>query len=379
MKKKPILLGVLALLLCAMGYLQYRMMTFGEHNPVALQQFAATVQAQTAQAIRVSQIQADVLELSKTIATPIPKRDIACRQLPVRINRSALALWGKNEQGQTVQLERPTAEVLPVERQVTLWDLVNRLIGSRGTLEEPRNNIAESLRTTLERARKRILSLQDIPCAYEWNIVRGIVEMYGPHLILRDHGQVNPLAKYDPRVKTVSNYQNARRISDAQAEQENDVALSVRMVENATALVFARSVAEQSGHMPDTLDSFRDICVPFNIAYTGFEEAAILLNRGRYLEAIQGPEHQDIKMIQDVDRGVPNEFISRIAQHVQEVEPAYVKTKQALPLYVECRFPPQAAGPDQGMEFFPDELNDPIINFVNAELSEQTTRLFASR
>ena len=363
--KNKIVVIFLGLLAISMGIFTYGYIIFPKTIISHRQQIAPVIPA--------------VKQQNQKFDSPAMPKRVACRQLPAHMNRAGLPLWGKSEADEPVQLEEPVVELLSKKKRQEIKGVARRVIASMNVQEEPRTDIQDSLKDKIELARKRVLALQTIPCAYEWNLVRAIVDSYGPHLILRNHGDADLLSQFDSRVKMTSTFQNAKRISDSEAEQENDVTLSARMVENATALVFARSVSILSGFRPDSLDAFRTVCVQFNTSYTGYEQAAILLNRGRYLEAIQVKGNPDVKMIQDLDRGVPNEFIRRISDTVRHMGTVYAEAEKNLPVHTGCRFPPEANGPNEGMELFPNDLSDPIINLVELLLSEQTKVAFASR
>lgn len=259
--------------------------------------------------------------------------------------------------------------------------MIGRIIEATQTLAEPSKPLAAGpLKVKIESAKRRIMGTRDVPCSYEWPIVQGIVALYGEHLVLRGIGEIGPLAQYESRIGVASIYQDRMRMLPVDAEQESDLTLSVRMVRSATAIVFARSFSILSGYAPDVLDAFRTLCPPFNISYAGFEEAALLWNEGRFLEAIRyeldDQKHPDLKVMKDVDRGDSSGFIARVTKMVQDSESAFIQVEQKLPRHFTCTYPPKLNGPDQGVQLIPDEINDPMINYVLLATSEQSKVAF---
>lgn len=358
--------------ICA--FFLYKFYTFQPRGPDELKTEITRSQVRTAQAIA----QAQVARLSRRMPPP---PQAACRQLPVRINRANLTFWGKDAQNQPVQLQQPYFGCYSGEEVYGIVDLVTRFIEATPAIQDaPMPPEAAALHLRLQKARERIVSLADVPCAYEWDVVRSIVLSQGDQLILQKIGEVSPLRDYDARKRVTSIYQQAKRIPPEEAEKMSDLALTLQMVENATALIFARTVTILSGYTPDELDALRTICVPFNISYVGYEKAAMIWNRGRVLAFIQNTLSEEerfanrkgLKAVEDVDHGSPTELISQMVASVDSKEPTLRYMESQLKGHVDCDFPPVLNGPERGARVLLDALNDPMINFVNVATSEQS-------
>lgn len=370
MKRSLWAVWVLSLLVC--GFFGYKYYKHEEKSPAKLQTHVESLLDQNAQLVSAGQI----ARLQAVRKQPRVESTL-CRQLPAHIDRTNNPFWGLNDQGQVVQLQNSYPEILSFDVQVDHMYMVGRIINATQTLADPPKPLADGpLKVKIESAKRRILSTRNVPCAYEWSIVQGIVALYGEHLIVRGIGEINPLAQYEARIGVASIYQDRMRILAYDAERESDMMLSIRMVRSATAMVFARSFSVLSGFAPDVLDAFRTLCPPFNISYAGFEEAALLWNEGRFLEAVRyeldDQNHPDLKMMKDVDRGNFGEFIARVTSAVRDSEQAFIQVEQKLPPHYTCKYPPRLNGPNQGVQLFPNELNDPMINFVMLTTSEQS-------
>jgi hypothetical protein len=375
--KKILAYAVIPLVVVAMLYFAWKATTYGERNPEALNRFVGE-ERNAVEAYLKEEAKNAEEAAAKALVVREP-RTSACRQLPAYGQWQTSPLWGKNAYGQAVSFQPIIPELLTNEKQFEIWNLVMRINQTQEPKMSPRSEIPHALLERVEQAQEKIRAIKRLPCAYQWEIVRGIAELYGPYLILRDHGSISRIASFDGRAQHESAYLDQRKISDETAFKENAVTFAVRMVEVATAMVFARSISVQSGYMPDTLETLRTICVPFNTSYTGFEEAAVLWNRGRFLEAVQEAPHPDITMIRELDNGRSIEFLARVVRRAEHMESLYEEGERSMGTHVGCRYPPRTEGPFQGMELLPAELDDPMIHFLNAEFGIQTTRLLAVR
>lgn len=304
----------------------------------------------------------------------------SCRQLPEHLNRTELSSWGKNEYGRYVQLEYPLLEYISDEAQIEYWNFASQWTAIVPSTEPGRALEDTELKQKLARAIRRVLMTDDVPCAYEWHAVRGVVALHGELLVLKEHGDVSAVARYDARSTRLSPYRDALRISDREAEELSDLSLSRMLVANATAAVFARSIAALSGYMPDTLDAFRVLCSPFNRSYVGYEAAAIAWNEGRFLatvpDVLSGENLASYRTVASVDEENSKEMLSRIATRVSEfgieifeINGHWSYVRDSL----SCRFPPQLNGTDRGREYYLSDADHPVIHFVlqeNAKVSK---------
>lgn len=368
----------LAVMVGFIAFFVYRIVTIDERTVPKLSIIGKQAQSITAQAIATTQasIQNDAQQAW------VARRRPSCRQLPARINRSGLANWGEDEQGRIVQFQDPMLVTFSVEDLLDLWGFASRwtsVMNDRANMSV-QTPVSGPLKAKILRAKNRILSLEDVPCGYEWSVVQGIVASYGEHLILREHGDINSVASYDVRANGTSAYQDAKRITDQDAMQMDEVSLSVRMVENATALIFARSVSNLSGYLPDTLDAFRTICSRFNVSYMGFEQAAILWNKGRFSAQLKERPNDELRrtveLTEDVDRGDSRRFLAEMWRRENTLRPAIMDIEQSLPAHASCRFPPSTEPLEYGMELYLPGLSDPVINFVQKVQSDESKVAF---
>lgn len=318
---------------------------------------------------------------------PVPQTT-ACRPLPAKIDREGLSFWGfDDDQKKIVQYRRYTPSSYSDQERYRMWQWVNRYAQlSKASHASPRILGAGPLKERLEAARSRILNHPSVPCAYEWRAIQGIVASQPEALILSDVGEADPLAEYNGGPQAASIYQQAKRIPSSQAEKEDELTLALRMVDNATSLVFSRSMNIRTGYGPGILEAFRTLCLPFNVSYVAQEEAAILWNRGRFLQSVRHlmteetefAYRRDLKMMDQVDRGSNDLIIQRMTDQVRAAKSVYADMVAQTPKDLACEYPPDKGegGSKPASSVSIDALNDPIVNFMQSAISEQSKLAF---
>lgn len=362
---------------CAIGFY-----LFEEYTPRRIRAMAGQADFQAASAIvKASQ---ERLRLRPSVT-----EGSSCGPLPASINRSTLVFWGFDDDATSVvPYQRSAPSSYTNEQRFQIWQWASEYVSAARQAPTISKHVPLSaeLKERLASARTHILNITELPCAYEWRAVQGVIVSHAEQLILSDCGEVDPLNEYDGGLKAASIYQQLNRIPASRAEKESVLSLALQMIDHATSLVFARSIRIRAGMAPGYLEAFRKLCMPFGVSYAANESAAILWNRGRFLASVHDSltedalkAHQDaFAMMREADNGRADVLMRTVRQRLMEAGPAYTKMAEGTPKNIICEYPPGSGdfGTEQARSINVDDVNDPIVNFVQKALSDQSKIAF---
>lgn len=320
---------------------------------------------------------------------PPVAEESTCRPLPATVNRSALVFWGYGDDlTSVVPYQRSAPSSYTNEQRFKIWKWASEYVSAaRQAPPSPkRAPISAELKERLASAKMHVLNASDLSCAYEWRAVQGIVASQAEQLILSDAGEVDPLREYDGGLNAATIYQQLYRIPVARAEQESVLSLALQMIDHATSQVFARSIRIRAGMAPGYLEAFRKLCMPFTVSYVANEAAAIQWNRGRFLASVRDSltedalkvHHDSFAMMQEIDKGHADLLMRVVRQRLSEAGPASIKMAEGTPKDIVCEYPPgtEDFNTEQAPSINVDDLDDPVVNFVQKTLSDQSKIAF---
>lgn len=240
----------------------------------------------------------------------------------------------------------------------------------------------KGLAARLDRIKTLVLSATEPPCAWKWEAVRALVEKHGPRLILEGYGDINPYAGErgaDGRpVVFSSSLSTASELAD-KAENE----LAAIMVKNATQVVLGDLAMEYSGQSLMEFEFARMACIPFSAVWMHLEVIVVTWNSSRFMETLLADDETSdgVEGIQALDRGDSKPLFKSVSKMVDALV-KWMERRNMKRDFLngwECSFPPIRHGEKEGWEFYPFDIDDPLVNLIERESLRRASEFMERR
>jgi hypothetical protein len=231
----------------------------------------------------------------------------------------------------------------------------------------------ERLAARLDRAKRAVLSADAPPCAWRWDGVRALVEKHGGRLILKGYGTTNPYsAEKSANGRWWCSEFEIMLKSGNELANESDLDLARSMVNNATHVLADELAMNFSGYDVREFAFARMSCTGFSAVLTLLEGLVRIWNSVRFLDALQGEigTSEASQAMDKFDRGDPVPLLKKVALITAKFMDGLEEKGIALQMSGgwHCSFPPITRGPRQDWEFYPLDIDDPLINLLEREL-----------
>jgi hypothetical protein len=291
-----------------------------------------------------------------------------------KIPRSSADRLFVDQDGDLAVMEARTAKKLDSAERVRFRNLVQ---DKQFLFSVPRDPVRpiddERLAARLDRAKRTVLSADAPPCAWKWDGVRALVEKHGGRLILKGYGTTNPYSaeKSENGRWWCSEFEVMLK-SGNELANESDLYLATSMVNNATHVLADELAMNFSGYDVREFTFARMSCTEFSTAMIILEALVRTWNSVRFLDALQGEigTSEASQAIDRFDRGDSVPLLKKIAliaaKFMDRIEEADIAFWMSGDWH--CSFPPITRGPRQDWEFYPLDIDDPLINLLEREL-----------
>ncbi len=226
-------------------------------------------------------------------------------------------------------------------------------------------------------AKQLVLSRPNPPCAYKWEDVRALIEKYGGYLVTDAYGRINPYEDIEGSRGAFSSSFASRLFigkENLNTYSARDVARA--MIQNASAVVFTRSIMAWSGFGILGIDGARSICPEFSKVYYLFEITAQEWNAGRFLANAAASDRSweqtskaAVDAVRAYDRGSTDELFLVVGMQAARLHEATKRLLGLLAHGFECAYPPRGSGAQEGMEIRPQDMDDPMVNLMLEEVA----------
>lgn len=235
------------------------------------------------------------------------------------------------------------------------------------------------LRARLDAAQRMILSADPPPCAWKWEQVRELVKKYGGHLVADGYGRINPFASDKtghgqwPSIAVITSLASMNVLLE-----EDTPSLALKMVQTATNIVFEDLLMKESGFNNAEMFFAHTLCSDFQMTKTFLYTVIIRWNILRYADsapiehgasALGEGELEALRAFDAKENHalLLSSFVNAAMLHRE------LQKEGLMELIAEgwsCKLPPITRGPNRGLEFYPSDVDDPLINLVEREMLE---------